>query len=116
MEDAHKKQHVLVVAHTHWDREWYASFQAFRVRLVDMMDSLLEILRTDPEFQFTLDGQTVLLEDYLEIGGVRWETILNRHTAFKEDFELLLDDYIGDAFYENARAEAEMAKFSRALY
>ncbi len=67
MEDAHKKQHVLVVAHTHWDREWYASFQAFRVRLVDMMDSLLEILRTDPEFQFTLDGQTVLLEDYLEI-------------------------------------------------
>ena len=56
------------------------------------------------------------LEDYLEIGGVRWETILNRHTAFKEDFELLLDDYIGDAFYENARAEAEMAKFSRALY
>lgn len=23
--------------------------------------------RTDPEFQFTLDGQTVLLEDYLEI-------------------------------------------------
>ncbi len=56
------------------------------------------------------------LEDYLEIGGVRWETILNRHTAFKDDFELLLDDYIGDAFYENARAEAEMAKFSRALY
>ena len=56
------------------------------------------------------------LEDYLEIGGVRWETILNRHTAFKDDFELLLDDYIGDAFYGNARAEAEMAKFSRALY
>lgn len=56
------------------------------------------------------------LEDYLEIGGVRWETILNRHTAFKDDFELLLDDYIGDVFYENARAEAEMAKFSRALY
>ena len=102
---------------THWDREWFKSFQGFRYDLVRMMNELLDGLDADPEFRtFHLDGQTVVLEDYLEIGGVRWETILNRHTAFKDDFELLLDDYIGDAFYENARAEAEMAKFSRALY
>ena len=32
------------------------------------MDKLLEILRTDPDYKnFTLDGQTIPLEDYLEV-------------------------------------------------
>jgi len=57
-----------VVSHTHWDREWYRPFQAFRIRLVDLIDNLLELLITDPEFRaFHLDGQTVVLEDYLEM-------------------------------------------------
>lgn len=57
-----------VVSHTHWDREWYLPFQRFRVRLVDLMDHLLEVLERDPDFKhFNLDGQTVMIEDYLEI-------------------------------------------------
>jgi len=31
---------VHVVPHTHWDREWYASFQHFRLKLVDLLDEL----------------------------------------------------------------------------
>ena len=59
---------ALVVSHTHWDREWYLPFQRFRMRLVDLVDSLLEILDSEPTFEyFTLDGQTIVLEDYLEI-------------------------------------------------
>ena len=59
---------ILVVSHTHWDREWYHSFQQFRARLVEMMDALLALLGREPRFtSFTLDGQTVLLEDYLEV-------------------------------------------------
>ena len=59
---------MLVVSHTHWDREWYRSFQQFRARLVEMMDALLALLEREPRFtSFTLDGQTVLLEDYLEV-------------------------------------------------
>ena len=27
---------MVVVSHTHWDREWYLSFQQFRARLVAM--------------------------------------------------------------------------------
>ena len=58
----------FVVSHTHWDRAWYLPFQAYRLRLVRMVDDLLELLETDASFRcFTLDGQTVLLEDYLEI-------------------------------------------------
>ena len=59
-------QHL--VPHTHWDREWYRTFQQFRIRLVRLMDRLLDILANDDGYaHFMLDGQTLLLEDYLEI-------------------------------------------------
>lgn len=57
----------FIVSHTHWDREWYRTFQAFRARLVDTIDRVLELLDRDPGFHFLLDGQTVVLEDYLQI-------------------------------------------------
>ncbi|RKX45364.1 MAG: hypothetical protein DRP64_04860 [Verrucomicrobia bacterium] len=56
-----------VVSHTHWDREWYQSFEVFRLRLVDLVDRLLSIYDEYPDFIFHLDAQTVCLEDYLEI-------------------------------------------------
>ncbi len=59
---------VYVVSHTHWDREWYQAFQGFRVRLVYMLDELIAIMEGDPEYRhFNLDGQTILLDDYVEI-------------------------------------------------
>ena len=58
----------FVVSHFHWDRAWYLPFQQFRLRLVRNIDGLLDLLETRPDFRcFTLDGQSVLLEDYLEI-------------------------------------------------
>ncbi|MBN1285846.1 MAG: hypothetical protein JXB47_10645 [Anaerolineae bacterium] len=63
-----KKYQVYVVPHTHWDREWYGSFQLFRTRLVRLMNTLLDLLDRDPEYTtFNLDGQTIVLEDYLEV-------------------------------------------------
>jgi alpha-mannosidase len=57
-----------VVTHTHWDREWYRTFQDFRFRLVRLVDRLLDLLEGDPQFRhFTLDGQTTVLDDYLAI-------------------------------------------------
>ena len=53
---------------THWDREWYRTFQGFRKCLVDMVDELIEYLETNAEYGvFHFDGQTIVLEDYLEI-------------------------------------------------
>ena len=55
-----------LIAHTHWDREWYLPRAAFHARLVPMLDDLFERLEADAGFRsFLLDGQTVLLEDYL---------------------------------------------------
>lgn len=59
---------IHLISHTHWDREWYLTFQQFRFKLVQLIDHLLEILESDPDFKyFLLDGQTILLEDYLQI-------------------------------------------------
>jgi alpha-mannosidase len=55
---------VHVVSHTHWDREWYHPAERFRQRLVELIDELLDDPATDG---FLLDGQTVVLEDYLEL-------------------------------------------------
>ncbi len=71
-----KANNIIIVPETHWDREWYLTFQEFRARLVLMMDKLLEILRTDPEYKnFTLDGQIIPLEDYLEVRPGKEEII-----------------------------------------
>src|SRR5438067_4435994 len=59
---------IILVPHTHWDREWYLTFQQFRARLVHTIDKLLDILDRDSNFTyFMLDGQTIVLDDYLEV-------------------------------------------------
>jgi alpha-mannosidase len=59
---------LLVVPHTHWDREWYKTFQQFRIRLVRTVDKVLDLLECDPGFTyFMLDGQAIVLEDYLAV-------------------------------------------------
>jgi mannosylglycerate hydrolase len=59
---------VHVVAHTHWDREWYHPSAVFGLRLVRLVDGLLELLERRPDFStFLLDGQAIVLEDYLAV-------------------------------------------------
>src|SRR5712692_9280600 len=55
-----------LIAHTHWDREWYLPRASFHARLIPVLDDLIARLQADPGYRsFLLDGQTVLLEDYL---------------------------------------------------
>jgi 2-O-(6-phospho-alpha-D-mannosyl)-D-glycerate hydrolase len=56
-----------VVPHTHWDREWYVPFEQFRLRLAVVVDDVLDALERDERLRFVLDGQTIVLEDYLEL-------------------------------------------------
>jgi alpha-mannosidase len=58
---------VHLIPHTHWDREWYEPFQTFRLRLVDLVDQLLERMEADSRLRFTLDGQCATVDDYLEV-------------------------------------------------
>ncbi|MFC5530554.1 alpha-mannosidase [Cohnella yongneupensis] len=67
---------IHVISHTHWDREWYMPYEAHHVKLVQTMDALLDTFATDPEFKsFYLDGQSIVLEDYLQIYPERRELL-----------------------------------------
>ncbi|MGB9858291.1 MAG: glycoside hydrolase family 38 C-terminal domain-containing protein [Dictyoglomaceae bacterium] len=69
---------VHVVTHTHWDREWYATFEIFRQRLLELIDLLIDNMEKYQEFKyFTLDGQGVVLEDYLEIRPENKDKLVN---------------------------------------
>ena len=59
---------AFVVSHTHWDREWYLPFHRFRVRLLDIVGQVLDALERGGDFRhFLLDGQAIVLEDYLAL-------------------------------------------------
>ncbi|MBS6195852.1 MAG: alpha-mannosidase [Clostridiales bacterium] len=59
---------VHVISHSHWDREWYLPFEEHRGRLLKLMDDCMEAFSEGDTFKnFHLDGQTIALEDYLEV-------------------------------------------------
>jgi hypothetical protein len=58
---------VGIVPHTHWDREWHLPFQAGRVRLVRLLDGLLDELDGGRLAHFWLDGQTAAIDDFLAV-------------------------------------------------
>ena len=62
------KKVAHVIPHTHWDREWYMPYEKHHARLIALMDTLLDTLERDDQFRsFHLDGQTIILEDYLQV-------------------------------------------------
>ncbi|RRJ67893.1 alpha-mannosidase [Paenibacillus oralis] len=68
-----------LISHTHWDREWYMPYEAHHYLLIELMNRLLETLERDSRFRhFHLDGQTVVLEDYLQVHPEKRE-LLKKH-------------------------------------
>src|ERR1051326_1879454 len=56
------------ISGTHWDREWYRPLQEYRLLFVKLLDQLLDLMETKPQFRyFQLDGQTCVLDDYVQI-------------------------------------------------
>ncbi|MBI5934298.1 MAG: hypothetical protein HY867_11370 [Chloroflexi bacterium] len=73
---------IHLISHTHWDREWYRTFQQFRLRLVHLVDGLLDILASDRDYKhFMLDGQTIILDDYLLMRPEAESTLRNHVRA-----------------------------------
>ncbi|MDX2272885.1 MAG: glycoside hydrolase family 38 C-terminal domain-containing protein [Cyanobacteriota bacterium] len=76
MKNRDRLLHGVLVSHTHWDRAWYLPFEGYRLHLIALIDNILDILQTQPDFaSFTLDGQTIILEDYREVRPERWSDI-----------------------------------------
>lgn len=61
------KKTLHLVFQTHWDREWYFTFERYRYRLMHVVERAMAALENHEIEYFILDGQTLPLEDYLEV-------------------------------------------------
>ena len=62
-----EKTIIHLVPSSHWDREWYLSFPRFQTRLVRLIDKVIYLLENEIYPCYLLDGQTVMIEDYLAV-------------------------------------------------
>ena len=61
-----KKIHVI--SGTHWDREWRHTAEQSKLRLVDLMDNIINILENKKNYKcFCVDGGSIVIEDYLTV-------------------------------------------------
>ena len=56
---------IHIISHNHWDREWIFTSEYTNRWLVPFFDNLFEMLERYPGYRFVLDGQTLMIEDYL---------------------------------------------------
>ena len=62
------KKTLHIIPHSHWDREWYQSFEAHRIKLVELFDAIIEEMEKSDEYTYYhMDGQFIPVEDYLEV-------------------------------------------------
>jgi alpha-mannosidase len=88
---------IHLVPHTHWDREWYQPFQVFRMRLVELVDELLDSMEADERLAFTLDGQVATVDDYLEVrpeGRARIERLIAEGRLAIGPWQILMDEFL----------------------
>ncbi|MEV5330110.1 glycoside hydrolase family 38 C-terminal domain-containing protein [Nonomuraea sp. NPDC052634] len=88
---------IVVVPHTHWDREWYEPFQRFRLRLVALLDEVLDTMEREPDYHFTLDGQLACVDDYLEVrpeNRDRVAALVKSGRLAVGPWQILLDEFL----------------------
>lgn len=105
---------ITIVPHTHWDREWYLPFQHFRLKLVKLIDHVMN-LTEEHEFPFMLDGQTIVLEDYFEIkpeNKERLVQLIRKEKIAVGPWYLLPDEWLigAESFIRNLETSLDLAK------
>ncbi len=60
------KWNAQIISHTHWDREWYLNSKYTNEWLVPFFDQLISMFEKEEEYQFVLDGQMSMIDDYYE--------------------------------------------------
>ncbi|PCS01026.1 sugar hydrolase [Lactococcus fujiensis JCM 16395] len=74
------------------------AYEQHHMRLVNLLDDLLDLFKKDPEFDsFHLDGQTIILDDYLQVRPEREDEIRAAISSGKlriGPFYILQDDFL----------------------
>ena len=109
------------VVHTHWDREWYQPFQQMRARLVKMADRMIPLVERGEIPFFHFDGQTIVVEDYLELRPAmekRLRTLIRGGKIQIGPWYVLADSFLvsGESLIRNLEIGIAMARrFGRPL-
>jgi mannosylglycerate hydrolase len=108
-------QPVYIYYHTHWDREWYLPFREYQHRLIKVVDKILDVLETEKLQCFTLDGQTVLLEDYLEFrpeNRDRIKTLVRQNRVSIGPWYVMPDEFLvsGESLIRNLQRGLSLSR------
>lgn len=57
---------IHLISHNHWDREWIFTARFANRWLIKFFRNLFRRLHRQPAYRFVLDGQTRIIEDYLD--------------------------------------------------
>lgn len=63
---------IKILMHTHWDREWYFTKAETQVLLRNHMFEVIEFLEKNEDIIYVLDGQSVMLDDFIEFAP-KWK-------------------------------------------
>ena len=61
-------RHIHVIAHTHWDQEWYFTLQDSNILASRNFADVIDTLEIHPDYTcYHFDGQTAVVEDFLAV-------------------------------------------------
>lgn len=106
---------IIVYNHTHWDREWYKTFQDYRLRFAEVMDLITGEIRKENIDCFYLDGQTIILEDYFELYPEKRSLIkelISKNKIIIGPWYALADEFLvsGESLFRNMLIGINQAK------
>lgn len=88
---------IHVIAHTHWDQEWYFTRQDSMVLASYNFADVIDTLEQDPDYScYHLDGQMAVVEDFLAINPhyrTRLETLVREKRIFVGPWYTQTDTY-----------------------
>ncbi|MGX9930185.1 glycoside hydrolase family 38 N-terminal domain-containing protein [Virgibacillus salarius] len=67
---------IHVIAHTHWDYEWYFTSSESFIQLCYHVDEVIKALEEGVLDYYMLDGQMSIVEDYLEVNTDKKERLM----------------------------------------
>ena len=108
-----KKIHV--VAHTHWDREWYFSDNEAFIQFSYHMDEVIYALENGELDYYYLDGQLSILDDYLKVypnQETKIKELVEGNKLFIGPWYTQMDEFVvaGESVVKNLQIGIDMSK------
>lgn len=95
---------IHVMTHTHWDRDWFLPKEFINEWLDELFDRLLPLIEAIPNYQYVIDGQTSIIDDYLARHHEKHNEIVTRGRAGN----LLMGPYFGQIDWRVVSEESLM--------